>query len=90
MSNIELELFPEKIVLYPLSTFGKKSFEQHYRGHSVEDVEVFIQNVVVKEDDPMRVQREHFYEEYLKPKDGILPSQKILDTIEQFISGNIS
>ena len=72
------------------NAFGKQSFEQHYRGHSVEDVENFIQNVVVKGDDPMRVQREQFYEEYLKPKDGILPSQKILDTIEQYINGNIS
>ena len=94
-------LFTKKPVMYlcndvddmmteKFNAFGKQSFEQHYRGHSVEDVENFIQNVVVKGDDPMRVQREQFYEEYLKPKDGILPSQKILDTIEQYINGNIS
>lgn len=71
------------------NVFGKKSFEQHYRGHSIEDVKTFIQNVVVKGDDPMKAQREHFFEEYLKPKDGILPSQKILNTIEQFINGEI-
>lgn len=68
--------------------FGVKSFECHYHGSSIQDVESFIQNVVINGDDPMRTQREHFFEEYLKPKDRILPSQRILQTIEQFIKGS--
>lgn len=92
-------LFTKKPVMYlcrdndmteRFNVFGIKAFEQHYHGHSIEDIENFIQDVVVNGTDPMKAQRERFFEEYLEPKDGILPSQKILNTIEQFINGDIS
>jgi len=92
-------LFTKKPVMYlcrdddmamKFNVFGVKAFEHHYHAYSIEDVEKFIQNVVVNGVDPMKVQRERFFEEQLKPKDGILPSQKILNTIEQFINEYIS
>lgn len=92
-------LFTKKPVMYlckdndmteKFNAFGIQAFNQHYHGHSIEDIEHFIQDVVVNGTDPMKAQRERFFEEYLEQKDGILPSQKILNTIEQFINGEIS
>lgn len=92
-------LFVHKPVMYLIKNsnirkqfndFGVKSFEQHYQGRSIEDVKYFIEDVVLAGNDPMKSQREQFFNEYLKPKDGILPSQKILQVIEQFIDGEIS
>ena len=35
----------------------------------------------------MKEQREQFFDDYLKPEDGTLPSQKILQAIEDIIRG---
>lgn len=67
--------------------FGIKSFNCHYQGQTAEDVERFLREVVLENQDPMRSQREQFFEEYLKPKDGLLPSQKILKVLEDTIEG---
>ena len=92
-------LFVHKPVMYlvknnnirkQFNAFGLKSFDQHYQGHSVENIEEFIQEVVIKGNDPMKDQRERFFEKQLKNKDGILPSQKILRVIEQYINGDLS
>lgn len=92
-------LFTKKPVMYlckendmteRFNAFGVQAFEHHYQGHSIEDIEKFIKEVVVDGNDPMKAQRECFFEKQLEPKDGVLPSQKILNTIEQFINGDIS
>ena len=89
-------LFVHKPVMYlvkngnirkQFNDFGIQSFEQHYHGHSVEEIEDFIKEVVVNGNDPMKKQRESFFEEQLKQKDDLLPSQKILRTIEHYIYG---
>lgn len=67
--------------------FGIRSFNCHYRGKTGEDIERFLQEVVLEGKDPMRTKREQFFEDYLKPKDGILPSQKILKVLEEVING---
>ena len=92
-------LFTKKPVLYLCRTeemadkfneFGVKAFNCHYKGSTIQKIESFLQDVVIAGNDPMKSQREQFFNEYLKPKDGILPSQKILQVIEQFIDGEIS
>ena len=65
--------------------FGINSFDCHYHGKTATDIETFLCEVVLEGKDPMRLQRERFYEDYLKPKDGLLPSQKILKTLEETI-----
>lgn len=89
-------LFVHKPVMYlvknenirkQFNAFGLKSFEQHYHGHSVEEIEDFIKEVVVNGNDPMKVQRDSFFEEQLMLKDDMLPSQKILKTVERYING---
>lgn len=64
-----------------LNTFGEKCFALHYHAHSPADVEQYIANVVIAGNDTMKTQREQFFTEYLFPKDGVMPSQKIVDTI---------
>lgn len=62
---------------------GKRAFELHYKANKREDIENFIQAVVLQGNDPMFNSREDFYTEYLYPKDGKLPSQKILDILKR-------
>ena len=92
-------LFTKKPVMYlckdadmteKFNEFGVKAFECHYQGRTVEDIERFLQEVVISGNDPMKVQRETFFDKYLKPKDEILPSQKILQVIENVINGDTS
>ena len=88
-------LFTRKPVMYlcgntdmtdKFNEFGINSFNCHYQGRSGEDIERFLKEVVLDGKDPMKQQREQFFEDYLKPKDGLLPSQKILKVIEEAIS----
>ena len=44
------------------------------------------EEVVIDGNDPMKIKRERFFEENLRSKDGLLPSQKILKVIEEAIS----
>ena len=89
-------LFTKKPVMYlcrkdadmeeKFNEFGVGSFNCHYHGQTAEDVERFLQEVVLDGNDPMKEQREQFFDTYLKPTDGLLPSQKIIDVIEQTIN----
>lgn len=89
-------LFVKKPVMYlcrdtdmsdKFNEFGQRSFNCHYQGRTIEDVERFLSDVVVGGNDPMKEQREQFFDDYLKPEDGTLPSQKILQVIEDVIRG---
>ena len=89
-------LFTKKPVMYlcrkdgnmedKFNEFGVKSFRCHYHGQTAEDVEHFLQEVVLEDNDSMKQQREQFFDTYLKPADGVLPSQKIIEVIEQTIN----
>lgn len=50
-----------------LNEFGRLCFDQHYKGHSIEDIEAFIENVVIKGNDPLKEGRKSFYHQYLCP-----------------------
>lgn len=87
-------LFTQKPVMYlqrpeesapSFNDFGRMSFAQHYIGRSVKDIENFIDDVVLNGNDPMKESRQQFYEEYLYPKDGLMPSEKIIRLIEEKI-----
>ena len=87
-------IFTQKPVMYLVgkdkveerfSTFGLQAFHCHYQGESAEQIERFIVDTVIGGDDPKKVDREAFYNKWLAPKDGLMPSQKIIKTIEDFI-----
>lgn len=65
------------------NTFGQKCFDLHYHAYQPSDVEDYIKNVVIAGNDTMQAERDEFYKEYLYPKDGVMPSQKIMDTISK-------
>ena len=90
-------LFTRKPVMYlcrkdadmedKFNEFGMQSFRCHYHGQTADDVERFLHDVVLDGNDPMKGQREEFFDTHLKPKDGMLPSQKIIDVLERTIAG---
>ena len=70
-------------VLTHWNTFGRKCFDMHYHAENIGEIENFINNVVLGEKDTMREEREKFCIEYLYPKDGVMPSQKIMDILKE-------
>ena len=63
------------------NTFGIKCFELHYHAYQPADVEDYIKNVVIAGNDTKATERDDFYRNYLYPKDGVMPSQKIVNEI---------
>lgn len=63
------------------NSFGQKCFDLHYHAYQPSDVEDYIKNVVIAGNDTMQAERDEFYKEYLYPKDGVMPSQKIVNAI---------
>lgn len=83
-------LYAQKPVLFQIrdekvkdefNTFGQMCLEQHYLAYSIEETEQFIREVVIEGKDPKKESREQFYKQYLYPKDGVMPSQKIYDIL---------
>ena len=60
---------------------GKKAYDVHYRISSNEDINRFIENVVLAGNDPMKAQREEYYQNYLLPPHGKTVAQNIYDDI---------
>lgn len=66
--------------------FGIESYRKHYHGSSKEDIERFIVDVVITENDTMFDAREQMINRYLLPPDGKFASEKIIDFIEKKIA----
>ena len=66
-------------VLSHWNPFGKKCFDVHYHAENMEQIEDFINQVVIGGNDTMRPIREQFCTDYLFPKDGVMPSQKVMN-----------
>ena len=67
---------------YCWNTFGTMAFNSHYHAYNEQDIELFIENVVLNGNDPKADERNVFYDNYLYPKDGIMPSEKIYRILE--------
>ena len=87
-------LYTQKPVLFQIrdekvkeefNTFGQACFAQHYHAYSIEETEAFIRDVVIADNDPKKEDREQFYKNYLYPKDGIMPSDKIISLLQTAI-----
>lgn len=70
-------------ILEHLNPFGRMAFDMHYHVSNDNEIDDFIQNIVIKGNDIMHDEREIFFNTYLYPKDNILPSQKILNLLEK-------
>lgn len=73
-------------VLSHWNPFGKKCFDVHYHAENMDQIEDFINHVVIEGDDTMREERESFCNEYLLPKDGVMPSQKVLNFLSDMLN----
>ena len=87
-------LYTDKPVLFQIrdekvkeefNTFGQMCLEQHYLAYSIEETEKFIREVVIAGKDPKKAEREQFYKQYLYPKDGVMPSDKIFEILKTAI-----
>ena len=87
-------LFTHKPVMYlthdehfseRFNPFGLEAFQCHYKGSSVDEIEKFLRDVVLEGDDPKASQRQQFFDNYLQPIDGEMPSEKIIHIIKNMI-----
>lgn len=78
--NPVMYLIRKKNAENEMSPFGQKAFDLHYKGCTKEDIEKFIQNVI-KGIDPMRNEREKFYNDYLLPPHGKTACENIINSI---------
>lgn len=65
---------------------GVQMFDAHYHAHKVADIEDFLYDVVVEGKDPMAERRWQVFDNYLKPIDGMMPSERIIYEIEKMES----
>ena len=87
-------LFMKKPVMYlaesstpqnQFNEFGKLAYEKHYHGSNAEEIRRFIDDVVIGGNDSMKDSRIEFFNRYLVSRDGKLPSQHIIDSINMMI-----
>ena len=69
-----------------LSPFGQLVFDVHYHGHSIEEIEQFINGAVLGGEDPKAAERQEVFDKYLQPVDGMMPSERIIYEIEKLIN----
>lgn len=68
-------------ILSILGDFGKQAYGLHYIGKDEADIRQFIENQVLAGEDPMKPQREAFFQHYLLPPNGKSVAQNVLDDI---------
>ena len=59
--------------------FGQLAMRLHYVGKCKEDIIHFIEEVVLKGNDPMKDGREDFYNKYLLPPNGKSVAENTMD-----------
>lgn len=60
--------------------FGQEAYKCHYEGHTEEEIEAFINNVI-NNVDPLKQRRCDFYKKYLLPPNGQSACDNIIDAI---------
>jgi len=65
--------------------FGRLSFQQYYKAYNADDIIRFLEDVLLKGNDSMKASREQFFETYLAPYNGKMPSENIIEAIENKI-----
>ncbi len=76
----------KKSVYSTLSEFGYKAYDLHYFGQNEADIRHFIDDVVLGGNDPLRLQREQFYHDYLLPPGGKSVAQNVMDDIVESLA----
>ena len=66
--------------------FGQMAMKLHYVANCEDDIVNFIENVVLKGDDPMKQGREYFFKQYLLPPNGKSVAENTLDILLKELS----
>ena len=61
--------------------FGKLAMNLHYVGKEKQDIIDFIDNVVLKGDDPLKLKRQRFKQDYLLPPNGKTVAENTMDVL---------
>lgn len=64
-----------------LNEFGQAALRAHYQGKDNKDILSFLDNVVLGEKDPMKQQRQAFFDQYLLPPQGRSVAENIYQEI---------
>ena len=65
---------------HPMNEFGKRCYDQYYQGCNLDDIELFVKNVI-QGVDSMKEQREQFFHDYLLPPNGKTACDNIIDML---------
>ena len=60
-----------------VNDFGKMAYDMHYIGKTIDDIHRFIEQQVMKGDDPMKEKRDGFFKAHLLPPQGKTVAQNI-------------
>lgn len=63
------------------SEFGRLAYSMHYIGKDVADIKRFVDEVVIGGNDPLQLERDKFYNDYLLPPNGKSVAQNTLDDL---------
>lgn len=66
-----------------LNSLGREALDVHYWARCTKDIESFIEDILSEADDNKRCEREEFFNKYLSSKDGLLPSEKIVNQLKK-------
>lgn len=66
--------------------FGQMAMKLHYVANCEDDIVNFIENVVLKGDDPMKQGREYFFKQYLLPPNGKSVAENTVDILLKELS----
>ena len=87
-------LYTKKPVLYlgnnreeQSNVVGKKAYHCHYHGTNTDDVEFFINNVILNGDDNMKYLRDDFHNNVLLPPNNCSVAENIVKEIKKSIYG---
>lgn len=80
-----LFMIREELITDYWNTFGEKALAVHYQSRNQKQLIHFIENVVLKEDDWMKEERNTFVENNLLPKNKLTASENILHHLESQI-----
>ena len=72
-------------IMHHWSAFGEKTLAVHYQSRNQKQVIDFIENVVLKENDSMKEERNAFVKNALLPKNNLTASENILNYLENEI-----
>ena len=67
-----------------LNDFGRRAFDLHYKGQTMADIRLFIDDVVCGGNDPMRPERISFVNNHLLPRGGRSAAENIIAEILKF------